>query len=197
MYIMKKEVYWIRHGESTANISAYLHMLYLNPDLSQKGTGQMVSCGDRLFDKDIQIILCSPLKRSIESANIIKKQIISKGRNPPIIQIIDTLKESGIGLDNIFFNNQDGSFLTDIRRIIPTNFFYFFKKDFDEYVSKYNKILIVGHHNVNKSYINKLTDMDISMNNGDIYILHIDNDKIVSLEDYSKKRIFIFNKHKV
>jgi broad specificity phosphatase PhoE len=191
---MKKEVFWIRHGESVANIDQYLHMLYYNPDLSQKGEGQMVSCGDRLFDKDIQIILCSPLKRSIDSANIIKKQIISKGRNPPIIQIIDSLKESGIGLDNFFLSDQNGSLLKDIRRIIPTNFFYFFKKEFDSYVSQYDKILIVGHHNVNKSYIKKLTDIDVSMNNGDIYILHINiRNKINALEDYSKKRIFIFN----
>jgi broad specificity phosphatase PhoE len=191
---MKKEVYWIRHGESTANIDEYLHMLYYNPELSQKGEGQMVSCGDRLFDKDIQIILCSPLKRSIDSANIIKKQIMSKGCNPPIIQIIDTLKESGIGLDNICLVNQDTSLLSNIVRIIPTNFFYFFKKDFNEYITKYDKILIVGHHNVNKSYIKKLTDLDISMNNGEIYILHVETDKVVSLEDYSKKRIYIFNK---
>ena len=191
---MKKEVYWIRHGESIANIDQYLHMLYYNPDLSQKGEGQMVSCGDRLFDKDIQIILCSPLKRSIESANIIKKQIISKGRDPPIIQIIDSLKESGIGLDNFFLSDQDGSLLKDITRIIPTNFFYFFKKEFDHYVSKYDKILIVGHHNVNQSYIKKLTNIDISMNNGDIYILHINiRNKINIIEDYSKKRIFILN----
>lgn len=194
MYIMKKKVYWIRHGESTANIDEYLHMLYYNPELSQKGKGQMASCGDRLFDKDIQVILCSPLKRSIESANIIKKQIISKGRNPPIIHIIDSIKESGIGLDNICLNNQNSSLLSDIVRIIPTNFFYFFKKDFDEYISQYNNILIVGHHNVNKSYIKKLTDIEISMNNGDIYILNIESDKITSLEDYSKKRIYIFNK---
>ncbi len=191
---MKKEVYWIRHGESTANIDEYLHMLYYNPELSQKGQGQMVSCGDRLFDKDIEIILCSPLKRSIDSANIIKKQIMSKGRNPPIIQIIDTLKESGIGLDNICLVNQETSLLSNIVRIIPTNFFYFFKKDFNEYITKYDKILIVGHHNVNKSYIKKLTDLDISMNNGEIYILHVESDKVVSLEDYSKKRIYIFNK---
>ena len=191
---MKKEIYWIRHGESTANIDEYLHMLHYNPELSQKGIGQMVSCGDRLFDKDIEIILCSPLKRSIESANLIKKQIISKGCKPPIIQIIDTLKESGIGLDNICLHNKDSSLLSNIVRIIPTNFFYFFKKDFDQYISQYNKILIVGHHNVNKSYIKKLTDIEISMNNGDIYIIHIQTDKIISLEDYSKKRIYIYNK---
>lgn len=192
---MKKEVYWIRHGESLANIDEYRHMLYYNPELTQKGIGQMVSCGDRLFDKDIEIILCSPLKRSIDSANIIKRQIISKGRKAPIIKIIDTLKESGLGLDNLFFKEENGSFLSDIKRIIPTNFFYFFKKDFDKYISEYDKILIVGHHNVNKSYIKELTNLDIAMNNGDIYILHISFDKrIISIEDYSKKRIFIFNK---
>lgn len=68
-------LYLIRHGENPANITkAFSHRL-VDYSLTPKGVLQAQQTGEYFKDKQIGAIYCSPLKRAIETAEIIGQAI--------------------------------------------------------------------------------------------------------------------------
>lgn len=71
-------VYMVRHGDTVLNDEGAFRG-WMDVDLTDKGRKQAEKAGKFLKDKGIKAILCSPLKRAVETAQIIANQI---GLNP-------------------------------------------------------------------------------------------------------------------
>lgn len=82
--------YFVRHGESEAN-SEYSVSLD-NVELTKLGENQAREVANMLKDKDIQIILASPLPRAQQTA-----QVISEELRGVEIETIENLKERNLG----------------------------------------------------------------------------------------------------
>lgn len=74
-----KTVYFVRHGESEANARRITAGGGLDIDLTDHGVDQAEQVGRLLKSKDIQLIVSSPLKRALHTAQIIAMGI---GYNP-------------------------------------------------------------------------------------------------------------------
>lgn len=68
-----------RHGQTNWNVQKKV-MGRCDEPLNEKGMGQAEETRDSLKDTDIDLIICSPLKRAKQTADI-----INEGRNIPII----------------------------------------------------------------------------------------------------------------
>jgi broad specificity phosphatase PhoE len=70
-----KTIYFVRHGESDANIQGIISGSELDAQLTEKGQAQATATGKDLRDKGIQLIVCSPMSRTIATATLIAKAI--------------------------------------------------------------------------------------------------------------------------
>lgn len=75
-----KHFYIFRHGESTYNVENRVQGHSDDSQLTEKGRLQAVETARRLKDKHIEIIISSPLKRAIETGNIVAGEL-----NVPIV----------------------------------------------------------------------------------------------------------------
>ena len=165
---MVEKIFWIRHGESVANTHTYLHSLILDPELTYIGIKQMLKVATELANEDIEILVCSPLKRSIESGQIIQSYLKSSGKNKPKIIICNSIKESGLGLDNITFCKSD-TILNTLLNVVPFSFYPKFVDLLENLKKTHKKIAIVGHQKINGQYIYNLSSNEIKpMKNGEI-----------------------------
>ena len=76
-------LYLIRHGENPANITKEFSHRLVDYSLTPKGVLQAQQTGEYFKDKQIDAIYCSPLKRAIETAEIIGQAI---GIRPVIME---------------------------------------------------------------------------------------------------------------
>ena len=67
------EIVFIRHGETEFN-KANLYFGHLDPELNATGRTQLLNTKETLrkIEKDIDEVFCSPLKRCIESMEILE-----------------------------------------------------------------------------------------------------------------------------
>ena len=183
---MEGQVFWIRHGQSVANTFNYLHSFVLDPDLTSLGRKQMLQVAKLMANENIEILICSPLKRSLESAQIIKTYIKTVGKNEPSIIISNSIKESGLGLDNIALQETD-SLLNKIINFSPFSFYNKFYCLLESLLKNYKKIAVIGHQNVNSKYIYNLTNLQPEpMNNGEIIKMNV-YPTYSTVENYLKK----------
>lgn len=70
-----KKIYYVRHGESEANRDRYVAGSELEAPLTDKGKSQAVKAGQDLKDKNIELIVSSPMERTQDTANIIARTI--------------------------------------------------------------------------------------------------------------------------
>lgn len=75
-----KHFYIFRHGESTYNVENRVQGHSDDSQLTEKGRLQAVETAQRLKDKHIEIIISSPLKRAIQTGNIVAGEL-----NVPIV----------------------------------------------------------------------------------------------------------------
>jgi broad specificity phosphatase PhoE len=68
-------VYLVRHGENVANITKEFSYKLVDYSLTAKGIIQAEQTAEYFIDKGITDIYCSPLKRAIETAEIIAKKL--------------------------------------------------------------------------------------------------------------------------
>ena len=68
-------LYLIRHGENTANITKEFSHRLVDYSLTPKGILQAQQTGEYFKNQQIDAIYCSPLKRAIETAEIIGRAI--------------------------------------------------------------------------------------------------------------------------
>ncbi len=76
-------LYLIRHGENPANINKEFSHRLIDYSLTPKGVLQAQQTGEYFKDRQIEAIYCSPLKRAIETAEIIGRTI---GVQPVIME---------------------------------------------------------------------------------------------------------------
>lgn len=76
-------LYLVRHGENTANLTKEFSHRLIDYSLTPKGVLQAQQTGEFFKDKPIDAIYCSPLKRAIETAEIIGQAI---GLRPVVIE---------------------------------------------------------------------------------------------------------------
>lgn len=69
------KVYYVRHGESEANVANMVAGSGYNSPLTDNGRDQARKAGQELKDKNIDLIVCSPLQRTVDTATLIAEQI--------------------------------------------------------------------------------------------------------------------------
>ena len=69
-----KQLYFVRHGLSVMNETGFFSGR-TETDLTEKGIDQAVKAGEKLKEYDINLIISSPLKRTIHTAEIIANEI--------------------------------------------------------------------------------------------------------------------------
>lgn len=84
--------YLVRHGENPANITKEFSHRKVDYPLTDKGQLQAYQTGEYFLSKNIDAIYSSPLKRAIESAEIISKILHLK------FEIIENFREVNVGL---------------------------------------------------------------------------------------------------
>jgi len=77
---MKKTFYIFRHGQSSYNLAGRTQGQTNDSVLTELGQQQAVQVGQRLQDKHIELILCSPLVRARQTAELANRSL-----NVPII----------------------------------------------------------------------------------------------------------------
>lgn len=76
-----KTIYFVRHGQSEANAEHITAGGGLDVGLTDFGRSQAVKVGEILKKKGIKLIVASPMKRSLETAQIIAAKIGYKPEN--------------------------------------------------------------------------------------------------------------------
>jgi broad specificity phosphatase PhoE len=70
-----KTVYFVRHGEAESNVTGVVSGGDTDAPLTENGRGQARQAGEDLKARGVQLIVCSPLSRTLETAEIIAKVI--------------------------------------------------------------------------------------------------------------------------
>ncbi len=65
------KVYIVRHGQTDSNLAGVYNLL--EEDLNENGINQAKALSEKIKDLDYEVIYCSPLKRTIHTANIINR----------------------------------------------------------------------------------------------------------------------------
>lgn len=65
------KVYIVRHGQTPSNLAGVYNLL--EEDLNENGIKQAEDLSEKIKDLDYEVIYCSPLKRTIHTANIINR----------------------------------------------------------------------------------------------------------------------------
>lgn len=86
------QIYFVRHGESDANVHNVLCGNLWDAELTERGRGQIKKFCEALSSVKIDNIVSSPLKRAHQSAMIIKDNITYSN-----FSVIENLKEQSYG----------------------------------------------------------------------------------------------------
>lgn len=70
-----KTVYFVRHGESQANVDQLIAGGEFESPLTEVGKAQAKAAGKSLKDKQIDVIVSSPMERTRDTARLIAKEI--------------------------------------------------------------------------------------------------------------------------
>ncbi len=194
-------LFLVRHGESEYSKEGRLGG---NSGLTEKGIKQAEKLGDELKKFDIDRVYCSFLKRSIETAKIINRQLGKKEIKVQELNELDTGKLTGKTYDdfekqfpesykkrkeNGFNWNYPGgeSYKGLIKRIKPF---------VDFLLNEEGNCLIAGHRGVNRAIIGYLLDLKeneipyLDINHTAIFIVEIDNSKKGFVIENGEKREF-------
>ena len=172
------KLYVVRHGQTDWNV---LKKVQGKADISlnEKGKEQAVITKSKLGREHIDLIICSPLKRTKETA-----KIINKDRNIPIV-FDDRISERDFGefegiLNTDFDFNEFWSYKKNIKYDRAENIVDFFNRIYsflDELKEKYfdKNVLIVSHGGVSipiECYFNGIPDkytlLELCLNNCEI-----------------------------
>ncbi|HSQ27579.1 MAG TPA: histidine phosphatase family protein [Anaerolineales bacterium] len=85
-------VYLVRHGENPANLTKEFSCRKVDYPLTEKGQLQARQTGSYFSAKNIQAIYTSPLKRTVESAEIISKVLDLN------FEVMENFREVNVGL---------------------------------------------------------------------------------------------------
>jgi len=151
-----KEIYFIRHGQTDENSLGIRQGSEIDSELNELGRQQAKKSGKylkkyRIKDKKFDCILSSPLKRAIETAEIIGKEI----KYPKKIEILDSLielrrgKMSGLSKDDKYKKKIEKEIEKKQKKIgDPIEYIYEF--DMDKYLNKKLNVGIETKTEMNK-----------------------------------------------
>ena len=77
LFKMKKYFFLFRHGETTYNVSGFVQGQTNNSVLTEKGVDQAFKVGEILKDYPIDILVSSPLRRALQTAQEVLKSFDS------------------------------------------------------------------------------------------------------------------------
>jgi broad specificity phosphatase PhoE len=100
-----KTVHFVRHGETVANTEGIISGEELDTELTETGVVQAEARGEDLKGEDIELIVATPLKRTIITANIIARIIGYKGDIVPSELFIERSYGKYSGRPNEEFKN--------------------------------------------------------------------------------------------
>lgn len=66
---------WMRHGESTWNVAGRDQGRTAHPPLTDRGRAQVASAADDLADQGVTGVVCSPLVRARQSADVVAARL--------------------------------------------------------------------------------------------------------------------------
>ena len=72
---MVKNFYIFRHGQSSYNVEGKIQGHTNNSVLTDRGIDQAYATADNLKNKDVEIVISSPLRRAKQTGNIVSKVI--------------------------------------------------------------------------------------------------------------------------
>ena len=72
---MIKHFYIFRHGQCPLNVTGHVQGQKFNGSLTEEGRRQASCTADKLKDKQITLIVTSPMKRAVQTALIIAEKI--------------------------------------------------------------------------------------------------------------------------
>ncbi len=64
-------LFWMRHGESTWNVAGREQGRTAHPPLTDRGRAQVVAAAETLTQSGVTAVVCSPLVRARESADLV------------------------------------------------------------------------------------------------------------------------------
>lgn len=186
-------IYITRHGETNWNISKKV-MGRIDEPLNEKGKEQAKILGQRLYNNSIDLIICSPLLRTKQTA-----EIINENKNVSIIydeRIMERDFGEFEGMNITEFNFDDyWNYYKNIKYQKAENITDFFERVYsfmDEIKEKYSdkNILLVTHGGVSipiycyfNNIIPKNTLIDRGYNLGNCEIRLFDNQKLVTISE--------------
>lgn len=152
---MENFIYLQRHGESETNINKIFTCRRIDPSLSIKGREQIVNRIKYYEEKNVDKIISSPSKRTIETASILSKGLnmnYSIDENLCEIDVGNLEGKSEFNEENkIFFNETINNWIYNDKNIqFPGGEDYFkVKERINNLIKKYfnNKknIILIGH----------------------------------------------------
>lgn len=66
------KIYLVRHGQTNSNLNGVFNTL--DEDINENGIKQAEELREKIRDLDYEVVYCSPLKRTIHTANIVNVQ---------------------------------------------------------------------------------------------------------------------------
>lgn len=169
------KVYIVRHGQTNSNLAEIYNLL--EEDLNENGIVQAKDLSEKIKELKYEIIYCSPLKRTIHTANIINfqnKEIIYDER------LVERKhgKLAGMSWKTVdrekhwnYYNNEKYADEESVQEL--------FKRVYDfleELKNKdYNSVLVVAHSGVSKAFYSYFKGipkdgnfLNLGLKNGDI-----------------------------
>lgn len=161
--ILKMELYLVRHAQTSANLQRQIAGMRLDVELTEHGVEQTKKIAERLSKIEFDLILCSPLKRTRQTLQII---LGSKKHNNLIFdesfQERDWGSASGMFHKDVDFENLPADAEKNDafeKRIITSLEKYYLK-------NKNAKVMIVTHSGVIRGFLNKFfPDADLKIPN--------------------------------
>lgn len=185
-------IYMVRHGQSVANTEHKYQGQSYDTDLTELGKTQALNTAKKLFDKQIEMVLTSPLRRTRQTAEIIVAEVKSD------LNIADELKETDHGdwcyltdgqirakwpelyaawqtkPSSVIFPNGENFANQTAKRVI----------DWWQILDKSKNIVIVSHENIMQIIITHVLGQSLDqiwehrIKNGDVICINSDNIKI-------------------
>ncbi|MCP4355518.1 MAG: histidine phosphatase family protein [Proteobacteria bacterium] len=178
-----KNFYIFRHGETDYNLKKIAQGQSVDEELNETGLAQAKNLAEKLKDKKIEIIYSSPLKRALQTAEIVGSQ------NNINVVIDDNLKERNFGViegksydyvQKILMDKNDPSFKfegEESRQEMQNRFLDVLHKLID---TEYKNIGISSHGSAIKSlllYFDDSDDIMLTKQNGEVVHIQYENGK--------------------
>ncbi len=186
---MSSKIYLVRHGQTFFNIE---NRLGGNPGLTEKGFEHAEKVGKFLKDAELDVIYCSTLIRSMQTAEKVHKY-------HPDIPLIkkEKLREIRNGkMDGLTYAEFEGQYPEEFKERYKDKFNWKFlegesyadvtervKPLLDDLVLEGNNSAIVGHQSLNRTILGYLLDIPTE----EISYLNTPNDVVYVIEPKIKK----------